>query len=121
MRDKEAYAIVSALVNWGVWIGSPPVLFLTDHKALEHWTTEVLGASAGISGRRARWHQKLSRFNLTICYVPGKDNEVADAMSRYAYPASQGFLDVSWQCSAEDDQAMRDIIKAKKKEAEEEE
>ena len=42
-------------------------------------------------------------------------------MSRYAYPASQGFLDVSWHGSAEDDQAMRHIIKAEKKEAEEEE
>ena len=42
-------------------------------------------------------------------------------MSRYAYPASQGFLDVSWHGSAEDDQAMRDIIKPEKKEAEEEE
>ena len=64
---------------------------------------------------------KAQQFNLTICYVPGKDNEVADAMSRYAYPASQGFLDVSWHGTAEDDQAMRDIIKAEKKEAEEEE
>ena len=42
-------------------------------------------------------------------------------MSRYAYPASQGFLDVSWHGSAEDDQVMRDIIKAEKKGAGEEE
>ena len=48
VRDKEAYAIVSALDKWGGWIGLQPVLVLTDHKALEHWTTEVLGASAGI-------------------------------------------------------------------------
>ena len=42
-------------------------------------------------------------------------------MSRYAYPASQGFLDVSWHGSADDEQAMRDIIRAERKEAEEEE
>ena len=42
-------------------------------------------------------------------------------MSRYAYPASQGFLDVSWHGSADDDQAMRDIVRAERKEAEEEE
>ena len=47
VKDKEAYAIVSALDKWGGWIGLQPVLVLTDHKALEHWTTENLGASAG--------------------------------------------------------------------------
>ena len=56
VRDKEAYAIVPALdwspTNWGGWIGLQPVLVLTDHKALEHWTTEILAASAGISGPR---------------------------------------------------------------------
>ena len=51
----------------------------------------------------------------------GKDNTAADAMSRYAYPASQGFLDVSWQRSAGADQAMLDIIRAERKEADEEE
>ena len=56
VRDKEAYAIVSTLDKWSGWIGLQPVLALTDHKALEHWTTEILGASSGISGRRARWH-----------------------------------------------------------------
>ena len=50
VRDKEFYAIVSALDKWGGWIGLQPVLVLTDHKALEHWTTEVLGASTGTSG-----------------------------------------------------------------------
>ena len=117
VRDKEAYAIVSELDKWGVWIGIQPVLVLTDNKALEHWTTEILGASAGICGRRVRWHQKLRWFNLTICYVPGEDNTVANAMSRYAYPASQW----SRHGSADDDQAMRDIISAEKNEADEEE
>ena len=42
-------------------------------------------------------------------------------MSRYAYPASQGFLDVSWHGSADNGQAMRDIIRAGRKGAEEEE
>ena len=42
-------------------------------------------------------------------------------MSRYAHRASQGFLDVSWHGSAEDDQAMREIIRADKKEADKEE
>ena len=40
-------------------------------------------------------------------------------MSRYAYPATQGFLDVSWHESLEDDQALRAIIRAEKREADE--
>ena len=35
VRNREAYAIVSALDKWGGWIGLQPVLVLTDHKALE--------------------------------------------------------------------------------------
>ena len=65
-------------------MGLQPVVILTDHKALEHWATEVLSSPSGISGRRARWHQKLSRFNLTVQYIKGEDNVVADALSRYA-------------------------------------
>ena len=46
-RDKEAYAIVSALDKWGGWIGLQPVLVLADQKALEHWTTEISGPLRG--------------------------------------------------------------------------
>ena len=86
------------------------MVILTDHKALENWTTEVLETPSGISGRRARRHQKLSLFNLTVEYIKGKDNVVADAMSRYAYPASQSFADVSWHGSKLDLADMEAIL-----------
>ena len=35
-----------------------------------------------------------------MLYIPGKDNIVADAMSRWAYPASKSFQDVSIHGSA---------------------
>ena len=35
IRDKEAYAVVSA-EKWATWIGQQPVMILTDHKPLEH-------------------------------------------------------------------------------------
>ena len=54
IRDKECYAIISALEKWAGWIGLQPVVILVDHKALETWTTEVLETHSGISGRRAR-------------------------------------------------------------------
>ena len=106
VREVETYAMVSALEKWAGWIGLQPVLVLTDHKAIEAWSKDVLITLSGVSGRRARWHEKLSRFKITIVHVPGKDNVVGDALSRYAYPASQAFADVSWHGSVEDDLAM---------------
>ena len=71
---------------------------------------------SGLSGRRGRWHQKLSRFNLTVVCIRGVENGVADALSRYAYPASQAFLDVSWHGSAEDDREMRELLTIERRE-----
>ena len=119
IRDKECYAIISALEKWVRWIGIQPVPILTDHKTLENWTTEVLETPSGISGRRAGWHQKLSRFNLTVEYIKGRDNVVADAMSRYAYPASQSFADVSWPGSKLDLAEMEAILAQESKEEKE--
>ncbi len=65
-RDKEAYAIVSGLDKWAGWIGVQPVLVLTENKTLQSWAKETLSPPGGTPGRRARWHQKLSRLNLTV-------------------------------------------------------
>ena len=116
IRDKECYAIISALEKWAGWIGLQPVVILTDHKALEHWATETLESTSGVSGRRARWHQKLSRFKVVVQYIQGKDNVVADALSRFAYPASQSFADVSWHGALRDLDEMRAIIAQEEKE-----
>ena len=35
---------------------------------------------------------------------------MADALSRFAYPASQTFLDVSWHGSSEDEREMRELL-----------
>ena len=49
---------------------------------------------SGPASRRARWHETLAKFDLAVVYVPGKDNTVADCLSRWAYPASKGMTDV---------------------------
>ena len=51
---------------------------------------------SGARGRRGRWHEILSKFDLEIEYLPGQENVVADAMSRWAYPATSERQDVSW-------------------------
>ena len=54
-----------------------------------------MDTSSGPTSRRARWHETLAKFDLTVVYVPGKNNTVADCLSRRAYPASKGMTDVS--------------------------
>jgi hypothetical protein len=114
-REQETYAIICALEKWESWIGLQPILVLTDHQALEHWTKEVLNPPSGPVGRRARWHQILSRFDITVGYIPGKDNHLADVMSRWAYPASQASRDISRHGSAQDKLEMKEILLQEKK------
>jgi hypothetical protein len=109
-REKESYAIVSSLRKWAGWIGFQPILIQTDHRSIEDWVTEHVDTPSGPRGRRARWHETLSQFNLEIQYMPGKDNIVADAMSRYAYPASSAREDVSFHGSATAREEMKKII-----------
>ena len=86
-RKKETYAIVCCPLKFQSWIGSQRVTVRTDHSPIVEWYKEDVCTISGPVGRRGRWHECLSRFNLFIEYRRGEDNEGADALSRWAYPA----------------------------------
>ena len=113
-REKETYAIVSALRKWASWIGLQPVVVKTDHKSLQEWATERIDTPSGPAGRRARWHETLSKFDLSVEYLPGPENVVADALSRWAYPACKAFQDTSFHGSTEAQEQMREIEREEK-------
>ena len=94
-REKEVYAIVMALRKWAGHIALHPVTVCTNHQSLQSWHKEHVNTPSGAASRRARWHETLAKFDLTVVYVLGKDNTVADRLSRWAYPASKGMTDVS--------------------------
>ena len=94
-RELETYAIILALQKWESWIGLQPMLVLTDHKALESWAKEVLDPPSGPIGRRLRWHQILSKHDLSVGYIPGSENFICDVLSRWAYLASIAAKQVS--------------------------
>ena len=85
--------MVEALKKWTGHIGVQPVVILTDHQVLQSWYQEKIDTPSGPAGRRARWHELLSKFDLEVKYVPGAMNSAAHALSRWAYPASKGLQD----------------------------
>ena len=51
--------------------------WLTDHKGLIYLLNQK-----NLSGRQARWLEKISNFTFEVVYIAGSDNVVADALSR---------------------------------------
>ena len=87
VREKETYALVFYLLNFKSWISGRQVTVFTDHKSLESWYKEEFSTMAGSLGHRGRWHEFLSGYNIVVVYKPGVENDAADGMSRWAYPA----------------------------------
>lgn len=77
-RDKELLAIVSALKEWRHIIADSKVLVLTDHDSLQYLQTQKLDPL----GRMARWLEWTQTFDMDVKHIPGKQNVVADALSR---------------------------------------
>jgi RNase H-like domain found in reverse transcriptase len=78
--DKEMLAITQVLKKFPHYLRETkyPVTIKTDHKNLVTFTT-----NKQLNGRQARWVEELAAYDFTIEHVPGKQNIVADALSRY--------------------------------------
>jgi hypothetical protein len=59
----------------------------TDHKALTHFLEQK-----NLSGRQARWLEKMSEFDFSVNYVPGLENDLADSLSRMYSAESAGVI-----------------------------
>lgn len=81
ISDKEMLAIIRAMEEWRAELEglqrNEPFEVLTDHRALEYFMT-----SKKLNPRQARWAEYVSRFKFVISYRPGKQNTLADALSR---------------------------------------
>ena len=77
--DKELLAIIKALEYWQDELEATdePIKIFTDHKNLEYFMS-----TKKLSRRQARWSEIMSRYNFKIVYRPGKQNMVADALTR---------------------------------------
>lgn len=79
IHDKEMLAIVRSLQQWRADLARTDsvVRVWTDHKALEYFMT-----TKQLNQRQARWAEVLSEFYFQVCYRPGSQNPLADALSR---------------------------------------
>ena len=113
-REKEMYAIACALRKWSGHIGLQPVVVCTDHQSLQSWHKEHVDTPSGPAARRARWHETFAKFDLSVVYVPEKDNSVADCLSRWAYPAGKAWMDISSHGDCEETEEAKRIIEMEK-------
>ena len=75
--QKEAYAIFYCCTQLEYLLRDRKFVILTDHKNL-------LYINSNSNPMIVRWKMSLSEFDITsIDYLPGKDNIVADGMSRF--------------------------------------
>lgn len=79
VSEKETLAIVFALQKWRVYLLGRTFTILTDHRALSY-----LNSCRLLSPRISRWVLSIMEFDFVIEYVAGKNNVVADCLSRYA-------------------------------------
>jgi len=75
--DKELYALVRTLETWQHYLWPKEFVIHTDHESLRH-----LKGQHKLNKRHARWVEFIETFLYVIRYKQGKENVVADALSR---------------------------------------
>ncbi|CAN6347636.1 unnamed protein product [Urochloa humidicola] len=75
--EKEALAILEALKKWKHYLASTSVIIRTDQQSLKYIHDQRL-----VEGVQHKLLIKLLGFNYTVEYKKGKENTVADALSR---------------------------------------
>jgi hypothetical protein len=81
VHAQELFAVVQAMKQWRHYLlgSDEPVIVETDHRSLEYIQTQP-----HIAPMQVRWIEYLQQFNFAMRYREGKNNTVADALSRRA-------------------------------------
>jgi len=75
--DKELFALVRVLETWQHYLWPKEFVIHSDHEALKY-----LKGQANLNCRHAKWVEFIESFPYVVRYKKGKENVVADALSR---------------------------------------
>jgi hypothetical protein len=93
--DKELNAILDSFQHWRhLLMGTQEsVQVKCDHKNLEYFMS-----TKKLNRRQMRWAQYLADFNFKVCYTPGMEQVLSDALSRQpSYKLNQEDHDGQYQ------------------------
>ena len=75
--DNELYALVRSLETWQHYLLPKEFVIHSDHESLKHLKRQLK-----LNRRHAKWSEFIESFPYIVKYKKGKDNVVADALSR---------------------------------------
>src|SRR3954466_9776865 len=75
--DKEFFALVRSLEVWQHYLWSKEFVIHSDHQSLKFVKTQV-----SLNKRHAKWVEFIESFPYVVKYKKGRENVVADALSR---------------------------------------
>ena len=75
--EREAYAVLFALKKFDTMVYGCKIILYTDHNPLQY-----LAINAPKSAKLTRWSLSLTRYDITVRHINGKENHAADYLSR---------------------------------------
>ena len=75
IHEKELLAVVRALKKWQSNLLGLEFTVYTNHHTLENFNTQC-----DLSRQQLRWQEFMSQYKMSIVYIHGEDNCVADAL-----------------------------------------
>ena len=106
-QDKEALALISAIRAFSMYLSDDVIVF-SDHKPLQY-----IHRMASANQRLLRWSMELQCYDITIKHLAGKNNRIADYLSRPCIPH-----DVVASSVSTERQLMAEMVSAEKKDEE---
>ena len=88
----ELAAIVFTLKIWRHYLYSDQFKVFSNHKSLKYIFTQW-----DLNMKQCRWMEYLEDYDFTLHYHPGKENVVADALSRKSQGVLASIASREWQ------------------------
>ena len=91
--EKEFLAVLWSAERLHQYLYGRPFIVRTDHQSLKQLLMNGFqGGSAPC--RVIRWATKLMQYNFSVQYIPGKENYIADALSRVPQQTSDSHMEL---------------------------